>query len=137
MSKKTFEEVIEEKGELIYTNLGDSMYPLIKDRDLLVIKRPSFPLHRLDIPLYKRENGQYVLHRIIKIREHDYIICGDNRTNKEYGITEENVIGVLTHIIRNGRKISVYSLQKKLYAHLWSDVFLFRRGVLYLKRKLR
>ena len=54
MSKSTFEEVLAEKGTLIYTNVGDSMYPLIKPRDLLVIKRVELPLKRLDIPLYKR-----------------------------------------------------------------------------------
>lgn len=29
MNKSTFEDVLRDRGELIYTNVGDSMYPLI------------------------------------------------------------------------------------------------------------
>lgn len=107
MSKSTFEEVLAEKGTLIYTNVGNSMYPLIKPRDLLVIKRPELPLKRLDIPLYKRDSGQYVLHRIVKIKNGEYYICGDNRAFIERGITDRHIIGVLTDIVREGRTIPV------------------------------
>ena len=65
MTKK-FEDIINEQGQLVYTNVGDSMYPLIKPRDLLVIKKVTAPLKKNDIPLYKRDSGQYVLHRIVK-----------------------------------------------------------------------
>ena len=137
MAKSSFEEVIAERGELIYTNVGDSMYPLIKPRDLLVIKKPELPLKRLDIPLYKRDNGQYVLHRIIKVKNGEYYMCGDNRYGLEEGITDRHIIGVLTDIIRHGEKISVYSLSQRLYAHLWCDVFPVRRGVFYIKRRIK
>ena len=45
MPTRKFEDIIAEKGQLIYTNVGDSMYPLIQPRDLLVIKKaqPSAP----------------------------------------------------------------------------------------------
>ena len=112
MNKASFEEVLAERGELIYTHVGDSMAPLIQPRDLLIIKPPAFPLKRLDIPLYKRDNGQYVLHRIIKIKGHDFVICGDNRATKEYGISDRHVIGVLTSIVRNGKQFSVYDLRQ-------------------------
>ena len=68
MNKATFEEIIERDGMLIYTNKGDSMMPLIKEgRDLLVIEKTNGRLKRFDVPLYKRDTGQYVLHRIIKV----------------------------------------------------------------------
>ena len=121
MIKSTFEQVIEEDGVLVYTNVGDSMYPLIKPRDLLVIKKPVLPLKRLDIPLYKRDNGQYVLHRIVRIRGNEYQMCGDNRVGIERGITDKHIIGVLTDIIRGDQPLSVYSFKKRVYAHLWSD----------------
>ena len=137
MTKAKFEDILLEKGELVYTNVGDSMYPLIKDRDLLIIKSSSGPLKRLDIPLYHRDNGQYVLHRVLKVRENDYVICGDNRYLKEYGITDRHVIGLLTAVERNGRTTSVYSFIKRLYAHLWCDFFFFRKCFLYLKKRLK
>ena len=63
----TFEEEIERTGKLVYTNVGDSMMPLIKQgRDLLIIEKPDGRLKRYDIPLYKRDSGQYVLQRVLK-----------------------------------------------------------------------
>ena len=134
MSKSTFEDVLAEKGTLVYTNVGDSMHPLIKPRDLLVIKRPELPLKRLDIPLYKRDNGQYVLHRIVKVRENDYLICGDNRVGVESGITDRHIIGVLTEIIRNGETISVYNTKNRIYAHLCCDFMPIKRVFFRFKR---
>ena len=137
MNKSTFEEVLAEKGKLIYTNVGDSMYPLIKPRDLLVIKRPELPLKRLDIPLYKRDSGQYVLHRILKVRKDDYLICGDNRVVTESGITDRHIIGVLTDIIRSGETISVYSTKNRIYAHFCCDFMPLKRVIFRIKQMFK
>lgn len=137
MSKATFEEIIEKEGRLVYTNVGDSMYPLIKPRDLLVIRKPPRPLRRLDIPLYKRDNGQYVLHRIVKKRANDYALCGDNRAGIETGITDRHIIGVLTEIVRDGSTFSVYSVKYRLYAHLWSDFMPIKRVIFKLRKIIK
>lgn len=138
MSKSTFEEIIEKDGKLIYTNLGDSMLPLIREgRDLLIIEKPVGRLKKYDIPLYKRDTGQYVLHRVLKVRPDDYVICGDNRTHLEYGISDRHIIGVLTAVVRNGKEISVNSRKYKLYVHLWCDLFPIRVFVLKVIRKLK
>lgn len=134
MAKATFEQVIDEEGVLIYTNVGDSMYPLIKPHDLLVIKKTELPLKRLDIPLYKRDNGQYVLHRIVKVCDGEYVMCGDNRTCLETGISDRHILGVLTDIVRNGETISVYSPKYRLYAHIWSDFRPIKRCVFRARR---
>lgn len=134
MANSSFEKVIEEKGELIYTNVGDSMYPLIHPRDLLVIKKPDLPLKRFDIPLYKRDSGQYVLHRIVKIKNGEYYICGDNRVGYETGITDRHIIGVLTDIVRGGDTISVYSFKNRVYARFWCGSMLLRRIVFRVRR---
>lgn len=138
MNNSTFEEVINKNGELIYTNKGDSMMPLIKEgRDLLIIGKPQERLKKYDVPLYKRDSGQYVLHRIIKVRQDDYVMCGDNRYNKEYGITDRHIIGVLTAVVRNGKKISVTDWRYKMYVHLWCDLFPIRALILKSLRVLK
>ena len=43
---------------------GDSMYPIIRGRDLLIIEAVKEPLRVGDVPLYKRDSGQYVLRRL-------------------------------------------------------------------------
>lgn len=135
MNNPTFEDEIKRTGRIIYTNVGDSMMPLIKQgRDVLVISAVNGRLKRYDIPLYKRDSGQYVLHRILKVRKNDYVICGDNRCNKEYGITDRHIIGVLSGIIRDGREIPVTDIKCRIYAHLWCDLFPVRVLIIRIRQ---
>ena len=142
MNKSSFEEEIKKSGRIIYTNVGDSMMPYIKQgRDVLVISEVNGRLNKYDVPLYKRDSGQYVLHRILKGRENDYVICGDNRWNKEYGITDRHIIGILTGVIRGGQEIPVTSRKYRIYVHLWCDLFTVRAFILrvcqFVKRRLK
>lgn len=137
-----FRSELEKHGKLIYTNVGDSMMPLIKQgRDVLIIQKTDGRLKKYDVPLYQRDSGQYVLHRILKVRKNDYVICGDNRYHKETGITDRHIIGVLTGIIRNDREISVRDLRYRIYLHLWCDFFPIRAFLIkvrnFLKRRLK
>ncbi len=135
MKKSTFEQEIQKSGKLIYTNVGNSMMPFIRQgRDILIISKVNGRLKRYDVPLYKRDSGQYVLHRILKVRKDDYIICGDNRYVKEYGITDKNIIGVLTAVIRNGKEIPVTDYKYRIYVHLWCDFFPIRVGIIRIKQ---
>lgn len=140
----TFEEELERYGHLVFTNKGVSMMPLLRqDRDLMVLeKRPEGRLHKYDAVLFKRQNGQYVLHRILKVRETDYLICGDNCYQLE-PVTEQQILGRMTTVVRDGKTIPVTSRAYQLYVHLWCDfypvrAFLLRvRGVLgRIKRKV-
>ena len=131
MPKSSFEEILARDGRLIYSNVGDSMWPFIRQgRDLLVIEPPKSRLRRLDVPLYRRDSGQYVLHRVLAVEPDGYVICGDNRWGREHGITDRHVIGVLSAIIRDGREIPVTDWRCRLYAHLWCDLFPIRALVL-------
>ena len=130
----SFEEQLRLHGKIIYTNVGTSMMPLLREgRDVMIIERPKGRLKKYDVPLYIRPDGMYVLHRILRVRKNDYVICGDHCTRREYGITDDDIIGVLTGVIRDGKTISMDSLRYKLYYHLWCDFFYVR--VLLLKIK--
>lgn len=138
MTNSTFEEQLAKNGKLIYTNKGDSMMPLIRqDRDLLIIVPANGRLKKYDVPLYRRDSGQYVLHRILKVRTDDYVICGDNRWSKEYGIQDRHIIGVLAAVVRNGKEISVSDPKYRLYVHLWCDLFPVRALIVHIVSKLR
>ena len=130
----TFKEQLELHGKIIYTNVGTSMMPLLREgRDVMIIERPSGRLKKYDVPLYIRSDGMYVLHRILKVRKNDYVICGDHCTFKEYGITDDDIVGVLTGVIRDGKTITTDSLGYKLYYHLWCDFFPIRVFLIKLK----
>lgn len=135
MSKSSFEEEIQGSGYLLYWNVGDSMLPLIRQgRDLMEISRkPEGRLKKYDVPLYKRDSGQYVLHRILKVRKEDYVLCGDNRWQCETGILDRHIIGVLTGVIRDGKKFSLTDWRYRLYVHLWCDLFYLRAVLLWCR----
>lgn len=138
MNKSSFEQELNEKGVLIYTNVGDSMLPFIRqNRDLIIIKKYQGRLKKYDVPLYKRDSGQYVLHRVLKVRRNDYVLCGDNRCNKECGISDKHIIGVLTAVKRNGRTINVTDRKYRIYVHLWCDFFPIRAAIIRLRTLIK
>ena len=139
MSKSSFEEEIRRSGYLIYRNVGDSMLPLIRQgRDLLLISRkPEGRLNQYDVPLYRRDSGQYVLHRILKVRKDDYVLCGDNRWQRETGISDRHIIGVLTAVIRDGKQLPVTDWRYRLYVHLWCGPFYLRVFLLWCRDSLK
>ncbi len=137
--KSSIESELNENGVLVYTNTGDSMQPLIRaDGDLIVIKKHNGPVKKYDIPLYKRDNGKYVLHRVMKVnKDKSYVMCGDNRCYKEYGITDKNIIGVLYSVVRNGKEYKMTDFKCRLYSHIWCDFFVIRKFIILIRHFLR
>ncbi len=138
MSNSSIEEILADEGRLVYSNVGDSMLPLIRQgRDLVVIERVSGRLKKYDVPLYRRDGGQYVLHRVLKVRQDDYVLCGDNRWRRETGVTDRHVRGVLTAVVRDGKELPVTDRRYRLYVHLWCDLFPLRAFLLMAIHVLR
>ena len=130
MNKTTFEEELERKGRLTYICVGVSMLPLLRQRrDIITIEKKHGRCKKYDVALYKRPNGSYVLHRVVEVREKDYVILGDNCVNKEYGITEENILGVMTSFVRDGREYSVNNGLYRFYSKLWYALYPIRRAL--------
>ncbi len=120
MQKSNFAAELAEHGSLVYVCEGDSMLPLLREkRDLLIIKPVQRRLRRFEIPLYRRDSGQYVLHRVLRVRKKDYILCGDNRLRMECGITDAQILGVLTAVVRNGKEYPLSGWRYWLYVYAY------------------
>lgn len=134
----SYEKMLEEKGLLVYTNVGTSMLPLLRqNRDLMVIeKRPEKGLKKYDAVLY-RSGKKYILHRILKVTDSGYVLCGDNCRRLEYGIRDKDILGVLKAVIRDGREISVTAFPYQLYVHLWCDFRHVRFAVIFCRDVFR
>ena len=141
------EEELMRTGEIVFSNRGRSMMPLIREgKDLVVIKKCRGRLKKYDVPLYRKdeESPHHILHRIIKVTPDGYVIRGDNCYFKEYGITDANIIGVLTAVVRNGKEIPMTSAGMKIYGRVWVFIYPLRfvvfkgkRGVLKVLRLFR
>ncbi|MBQ3226278.1 MAG: S24/S26 family peptidase [Clostridia bacterium] len=112
-------ELIRSGAAVRLTVTGNSMYPMLRDREDTVIIKACSELRRLDVPLYIRDNGQLVLHRMIGKKKGTYTMCGDNQLRKETGITKEQIIGVVESFVRKGKTYSCTNRWYRLYAHLW------------------
>ena len=135
MNKTNIPQYLAEHGELTYRIVGVSMNPLLRqDRDLITILRTDLAkkdetgrFHNHDVVLYKRHSdGAYVLHRIVEVREKDYVILGDNCVKREYGITDEDILGVMTSFVRDGKTVQVTNPLYKAYVELWCALEPFR-----------
>lgn len=139
MNKISFEEYFEKYDTLTYRNTGISMEPLLKQgRDVFTVeKKKNERFRKYDVVMYRRPPDKYVLHRIIKVRENDYVILGDNCINKETGITDEDILGVMTSFVRNGKEHKVTDLSYRMYVQLWCRMAFLRIFLKKVKYKLR
>lgn len=112
------EEIIAKDGLYVSTICGFSMYPMLRNRrDTIIVTPCRGRLKKYDVPLYKRGN-KYVLHRIIKVLPDSYIIRGDNCMLSEHGITDKNIIGVLTGFYRGKKQVRMDGAAYRLYVRL-------------------
>lgn len=129
----TFEQLLDRDGHLAYTNKGVSMMPLLRqDKDVMIIQRKeSARCKKLDAVLFKRPaSGAYVLHRILRVNnDNTYWIIGDNCLTGET-VTEANVLGILTAVVRDGKTIPVTSLPYRLYVNTWCRFYHIRIALL-------
>ena len=105
----SIEDYLNERGTLTYSNVGVSMMPLLRQgRDLFTVRKKGPERCKVgDVVLYKRPPDKYVLHRIVEVRRDSYVILGDNCVNREYGIRDSDILGVMTGYIRDGKEHSV------------------------------
>lgn len=121
-------QIIKEKldcgGTVTFTPHGTSMFPMLRSgEDVVVLKKPEGRLKYLDVALYQRKNGDFVLHRVIGFEKNgEYIFCGDNQFAKERGITDDNIIAVVTAFYRKGKHYTDDSLLYRIYKSVWEYI---------------
>lgn len=130
-------EKIENGGTVQLPITGTSMLPLLVwGRDTVELTKCENP-QKYDIIFYRRDDGHFVLHRIVGKNENGFILCGDNQVQKEYGINENHIIAVVKSIARKGKTFSVDKFSYKLYVKLWTLILPFRNIILVPLRKIK
>lgn len=120
-SSFSYEEYLEQNGSLTYRCVGVSMLPMLRqDKDLFTVRKKGKERCKAgDVVLYRRPPDRYVLHRIVEVRPEDYVILGDNCVAKEYGIKDEDILGIMTGYVRDGKEHSVEEAGYRVYSNLW------------------
>ena len=105
-------ELTEEGKEVSMLVFGSSMAPfLIHARDMIYFKKPDRELQKGDIVFFRRKSGQFVMHRIWKIRPEGYYIVGDAQTQIE-------------------------DFWWEFFEHVWLHMIPLRRGIMWCYAKV-
>lgn len=116
---------------------GTSMNPfLVQGRDFVLLRKTDLPLEIGDIPLYRRDDGTFVLHRIVGKDENGYIMCGDNQFLLEKNITDRHIVGVVCTVCRDGKTFDVTDPDFVKYKNKYVNNVKKRYPVRRLKYKL-
>ena len=108
---------------------------MLRDRkDTIMLGLVQDSLRKYDIALY-RVGEQYVLHRVIGVKEDHYVIRGDNRYDNEI-VKKDEVLAVAKEYYRGDKKIPLNSIGYGLYVRIWTTFFPVRRGIRWVKGKL-
>lgn len=119
--------LVEEGHEVSMLVSGSSMSPfLIHLRDTIYFRRPDRPLRAGDMVFYQRDNGQYVMHRILRARGETYDIVGDAQTQIERGVRRDQIFALITHVKRKGRMIDPGDFWWEFFARVWTKIIPLR-----------
>lgn len=120
-------EVLSSGGEFTFTPSGNSMRPMLRGKNCSVtIKAACGRLRKYDLPLYRCADGRFVLHRVIKVLPDGYVMRGDSNIQKEYGIRDCDIVGVVTSFTRKDKKYPVNGAGVWLYSRLWCALPILR-----------
>lgn len=151
-------ERLAEGQSIRFSPKGTSMLPMLREnRDTVTLSPLPEKLKKYDLPLYRRANGQYVLHRIVQVTAesgedlhridsiktglvhapHPIYTCrGDNQVVSETGLSHDRMIALVTGFTRNGREHSVQEPGYRIYCRLWYAICPARKLYRRIRRKL-
>lgn len=130
-------KVLSEGGTFRFYPKGTSMEPMIhQGQDQVILKPLPEKLKKYQMILYKRANGAFVLHRIVKVKKDSYIMRGDNQFVSETGICREQMIGIVSKIVKPEAEIDVESFGYRIKSAIWVESVFVRRCVNAVRRRI-
>ena len=87
--------------------------------------------------LYRRPDGKYVMHRIVRVHKDSFDMCGDGQREIERNVPKSAVVAQAVGFVRKGRQFSVRSPKYRLYSWLWCSIIPLRGLAFKLNYKLR
>ena len=119
IEKTNYRIELEKNKVLAFVPGGKSMWPMLKNRGQSVVVQPKTEkLKKFDVALYQRDNGAFVLHRVITPTEYGYVMCGDSQFTLEK-VKEDMVFGVMTGFYKGKEYIETDNLQYRKEVEEW------------------
>ena len=109
---------------------GSSMAPfLIHGRDTVYLSRLTRPIRRGDMLLYRRRGGRYILHRVWRVDSGGLTMVGDAQQSLEPGIQSDQVIAIVTKVVRKGKEMAPRSFWWLFFEKIWIRMVPLRRPI--------
>lgn len=109
-------EQIAAGGRVRFSPKGVSMLPMLRQNtDSVVLIKTDGNLNKYDLPLYRRKNGQFVLHRVVDVTADGYTMCGDNQYVREYNVKPEQILAVTSGFYRGDSYVDASDKKYRSY----------------------
>ena len=130
-------EMIEQNMGVSVVISGNSMSPfLVNQRDVIYLSKINRKLKKGDLVLYQRLSGQYVVHRIVKVKKSGYYLAGDNQIAIEGPILDKQIFGLVTKVKRKGKWIEAGNFWWEFFEHVWVYLLPWRMIILKIYKKV-
>ncbi len=131
-----FIEQLNAGGTVKFSPRGNSMRPMLRHGiDTVELSLISERIKKYDLMLYRRDNGKYVIHRVIKTGD-NYNCIGDNQYFVERGVRRDQMIAIVSAFSRNGKEYTVKNIGYILYCRFWHYTRFPRRVLRSLKHRI-
>ena len=105
---------LDERGFVVSKVRGVSMWPLLNQKNTTVYIEKSSSYKKHDCILFMRANKDMILHRILKVREDYYLVCGDNQAFLEK-VYPAQIKGKMLEYYKNGKTKHLKGFSYRIY----------------------
>ena len=131
-------ELTEQGKEVSLIISGDSMVPFIRhERDVICFRKPDRQLKKGDMVFYQRTTGQFVMHRIWKVKPEGFYITGDAQVEIEGPVKREQIFAIVTKVKRKEKWIGPGNFWWEFFEHIWIRIVRMRPLIMKVYRKIR
>lgn len=124
-------KIIEEGKEVNLPVAGGSMNPfLVGGRDTVRLAPLKENPVKGDIVLFRRETGDYVLHRVCKAENGKYYMIGDAQVRVEGPIRQDQLVAAVPKACRKGKWVGPGTFWWSFFRHVWMWMIPVRRLVI-------
>lgn len=122
---------IAEEGKVVSMLIaGSSMAPfLCHNRDYIYFTKPGREPRRGDMVFYQRDSGQYVMHRVYKVKPDGFYMVGDGQTQIEGPLRRDQIFALITQVKRKGKLICTGDFWWEFFEHVWIRIVPLRGAV--------
>jgi signal peptidase I len=106
---------------------GSSMYPFIKDGDVVEIEKPGPRLQKGDVLLVRVCGNSYVIHRVVKVDGEYFFLRGDFQQGLQGPFRRGDIVGRVVAIYRGGRRYTLERGFLRIMSLLWIRITPSRR----------